>query len=1287
MRTGDAMRAEVKGRSTRTWMRRMLLTMAGVVLLPAAAWGQGTTATLSGTVTDTSGAVIPNAAVELKNEKSGDTRSSKSNGSGLFSFSAVPVGDYDVTVKAGGFQSFQQTGIHLDPGDQKSVRDLALKAGTSDVVTVESAAQEITTDSGEQSSLISSEDIKHLSVEGRDVTELFKILPGFAISNGGGGNIDNQAYDPSQVSVTGALGHYAANGSPLNGISLLSDGADITDPGNFGGALQTVNYEQVAEVKTQTASFGADSARGPIVVNAVGKSGGNAFHGSLYTYARTSQLNSTDWLAKYTGQQKPPDRQVYPGFTFGGPVSIPGTRLHQDKLTFFVGAEQYAQRNIYAYGSASGATLTALVPTAGMRTGDFSAAQIAQYLGPQYLPAPNADGTTGPGCQSSSTTPASYTASNDPNICYVPQAGPQGQALSNGNIAPYIDPGTQLILNSMPLPNTASNGTYNWITTNLVQNNLWQAKGRIDYALSDKNKLFVVYSTQRGHNGVPQAEYYSPRGNLGGINVPGGGLKSTVISELGSLNLTTIISPTLTNELQLSGSYLDQNFVPVNFGATAGFPYAGLFNNGSRVFPTLEDYGNDGLPLSRLPDASYGGIFAKKFVRTGSDNVTKVLGQHTFRAGFFYQLDSNNQVTPFIATNGTVNQYYFPETFTDPVAGSIHNTGAVGSGSGGNYLANFLEGHVATYNQTNLQPKPNLFFANIDGYIQDHWRVKPHFTLDAGVRFEHLTPWGDAHGAGIPVFSAAAYAADVAAGVTKIASSLPGFRYHGIDKSVPVAGMATRWAFVEPRAGFAWDAYGTGATIVRAGGGVYRAHDSWNDASAGLGSVQGQRSATTQNILFSSIHTLQASATAGNGFVPYSNVTGFTANDDRQPATVTWNLAVDQKMPGNMFFEIAYVGNKSTSILNNGSTQNTNLDDLNALPIGSLFKAQPIGVQDGSGNPVTNGGTVYPLLPPFTAPNTSNPNNAYVGGLDQQHIDAFKPFPLYTRLQVAQHNLYANYHGLQTSLVKQQGRALFSVNYTFSKALGVLGGYSNGYPADPFNYRNDYQEESYDHRHIFNAAYSYTVGQVVRNKFIGGATNGWEVSGITNVQSGSNLPSISSPNFGIGGTLNLTGRVNPFTGQAATQSLGISNTNLLGTPDVNLQPTLLCDPRSHSGSKQYFNGSCFGLNPTLGVNGAYKFGFLPGPMFFDTDLTLAKTFKVTERQSVQFRAAAFNFINHANTSFTGTAPHELNLLLTSSSSGTVSQGLAGARSNYGDFGFANLKEGRRIMELALRYDF
>jgi hypothetical protein len=226
-------------------------------------------------VTDSTGAVIPNAQIVLTNEASRDQRKSTSNGSGTFSFAAVPSGDYDIQIVAPGFSTFEQKAIHLDPGDLRTVRDIKLAVGSaSQTVEVSTAQDQINLDSGEQSSLISSSEISRLSVEGRDVTELLKILPGFAISNGGTGNFDNRQYDPSQVNFTGALGQYAANGTPLNGQALLTDGVDITDPGDFGAALQNVNYEQVAEVKVQTSSFTADTAHGPIVVNAVSKAGG-----------------------------------------------------------------------------------------------------------------------------------------------------------------------------------------------------------------------------------------------------------------------------------------------------------------------------------------------------------------------------------------------------------------------------------------------------------------------------------------------------------------------------------------------------------------------------------------------------------------------------------------------------------------------------------------------------------------------------------------------------------------------------------------------------------------------------------------------------------------------------------------------------------------------------------------------------------------------------------------------------------------------------------------------------
>ena len=139
-----------------------LLVPNGAMRLTPRAYAQATTASLGGTVTDTTGAVVPNAQIVLKSTLRGDTRTSVSNAAGVFNFAAVSSGDYVVTITAAGFKAFQQTGIHLDPGDERSVRDIKLEAGgATETVEVTTATDTVNLDSGEQSSLISAEEIQH----------------------------------------------------------------------------------------------------------------------------------------------------------------------------------------------------------------------------------------------------------------------------------------------------------------------------------------------------------------------------------------------------------------------------------------------------------------------------------------------------------------------------------------------------------------------------------------------------------------------------------------------------------------------------------------------------------------------------------------------------------------------------------------------------------------------------------------------------------------------------------------------------------------------------------------------------------------------------------------------------------------------------------------------------------------------------------------------------------------------------------------------------------------------
>ena len=158
-------------------------------------------------------------------------------------------------------------------------------------------------------------------------------------------------------------------------------------------------------------------------------------------------------------------------------------------------------------------------------------------------------------------------------------------------------------------------------------------------------------------------------------------------------------------------------------------------------------------------------------------------------------------------------------------------------------------------------------------------------------------------------------------------------------------------------------------------------------------------------------------------------------------------------------------------------------------------------------------------------------------------------------------------------------------------------------------------------------------------------------------------------------------------GTVVSCSVGVSNTNILGTPDVNLQPLIVGGPHNGLTKHEYINQAAFAL-PSVGTNGAYRYGFLPGPGFFNTDITAAKSFRVTEKSNIQLRVAAFNFINHGNNSFTSIDQEAYTLNFNNASNApSLNQALNTARNVNSGFGYAPLREGRRIMELGLRYDF
>jgi len=1250
-------------------MRATLFLLALTLFTLTSAVAQST-ASVDGIVHDAVGALIPKPKMQLTNIATGKSLTTTGNGSGVFSFSGLDSGDYVLHVDAPGFASQELSGIHLNPGDQRTFRDIMLKAGETTSVTVTDVQGQLSTDSGETSTLISAEDIDHLAVEGRDVTELLKILPGMAIVQNST-SFANAAYDPSLVSFGGAIGSYSGNGTQTNSTALLSDGMDITDPGSYGLAIQNVNYDQVAEVKVQTGSFTSDTAHGPIVVNAIGKSGGATFHGSLYTYARTYQLNSLDWQAKYVGSQPPHDRQIYPGITIGGPVFIPGLNFNRSKkLTFFVGAEEYAQRSVYAYNSPYAATVTALVPTANMRKGIFSDNELNSLLGPNRIANPN--------YVAGSTATATYDPYYCPNtiytsICNTPTTGPFGPnyvpTITNGDISAYPDPLGTALLNSLPLPNRPSNGQYNYLQTDFVNSNLYQIKSRLDYAISDKTHAFLSYGLESGKQYQPSLTYgrAGANGMGGGVDTPGGGYIGTARSHVASVEVTSVLSSSLTNQFYAGGAYFSQTFNLRTPSALTGEPYSLLFANGSVGLPSDQTYGSStyaALPFISYEDPTFGGDFTKKQLRVAGDNVTKLIQRHTLRAGIYYQFDANPQISAQ-NTNGSLSDYYHPASFSDADGSTVY--------SSGNNTADLFEGIIGNISQVNKKVETNVYFWGLSGYAQDHWLVGKKMSIDAGIRLEHLTPWSDPHGQGVAIFDPASYLSGA-----PLAS--PGVLYHAIDPSIPLTGVATRAFFIEPRAGIVYDFGGNSKTILRGGYGVYRQHDSYNDGLLSDQTAEGQRSYSLPNSghTFKNLNILQSSITnTTTGFIKDASINVHLASDNEMSRVQTYNLVLDQRFAKNLVMEIGYVGNYGDHLM-----EANNLRNINALPLGSLYGPEP---NAGRADSAKNIGRVWQIF-------TTNGNIPTLSNLQVSDTDSYRKYPLYSAINAIQHRGYSNYNGMQSQLTYSAKSLRLSANYTWSKALGAVSG------GDPTNLDNDYLPLSVDRTNILNFTYSYTLGNLVKERFAGWFTNAWEVSGIVNYQSGTILQSLIGPNYQIQGTVTvpagttaaIPGTNNTstctVTAPTTTCALPIGSGYLLGTPDISLQPVLKGNPHGTK-AHQYINGAAFSLAP-LGTQGQYDYGNLRGPAYFNTDIAVRKQFNLAGKKSLQLRVAAFNFINRANYTFSNLSPGGYSMNFTQTQNGLdINSDLAATTNQNTSFGFTPIRTGRRVMEVSVKYVF
>lgn len=1199
---------------------RLVAGTALVCLIACSLWAQAIFATLTGVVTDPSGAAVVSAKVTLRDAASGSTRDTETDSSGYYTFASVPVGTYVLTITAAGFQTSKEEGIALGGGEKRNVNVSVVVGSTNQTVEVVGAADIVTpVDSGEKSDILTTKELQNYVQVGSNAAEYIKIMPGFGIANG---SSNHASYTGQTIGINanGDSGsqsplnnNYSYNGLPGNTLDIVADGAHVSDPGCNCDTPVNPNADFIQEFRVLASNFSAEEQKGPMVITTVTKSGGSDFHGNAFFSARNYTLNSNDALFNAEGQKQPQNKYYYPGGSIGGPVLIPWTHFNhnRNKLFFFTGYE-------YFYQVLDTGLLRATVPTTSELSGDFSAASVA-----------------GEGAIT-----ASGKAPGQVNTSLFP----------GGQIpASQINPSMLALMKLYPSANANPNATggYNYVQSEIFNQNNYQWVSRVDYNISDNTKLFVRYNLQRETQQFPvglwwrntdQVPYPTP---IQGLN------RSDSVTG----SLTHVFSPSMTNEVVMAYTFVGFPNVfenPAKVSPTGvGFTDPLLFKNNVPQIPSFGQFGPAEAALIFNPGGfeaggASSGLYANKYMPSVSDTLTKVWGTHTLKTGFFYEWIRNAQP----ASNDTNGEMIF-----DP-PGNQYTTG--------NAFADELTGNLNSFTQQNFNRIDDISYNTYEGFIQDSWKVTKRLTLELGLRMTHFTPWSDDEGYGYSIFNPSAYNNSGCAA----APTFCGFEWHSRDASVPLGGFPMRTLFWQPRFGVAYDLTGKGNTVLRGGWGRFYYHS--GQFTSGLDTSAGSEGVTINSTNWCGTPPCTSALLVGNlGSIPFTATpptpSAVDSKDSAQPYTDSYSFTVSQRLPWASLLEVAYVGNNSHDLQN-------------AAGAGSNINLVPVGALLGQPNPAS-----------------ANANN-------------FRPYPAYGDINLATNNLYSNYNSLQIKFLRQRSRYTMSANYTYGKSLGIVSPNGSNLSSleatlDPFNLGQNYGLEPGDRRHIFNAAYSLELGSPLHsNKFVNGIVNGWQLSGVTQWQSGANL-TYSGNGFNYSMALTGSGVACPtaalpagvaypvvcgtnavIPGSVSATNLtgvAIGNQSILGTNAIQLNPLLTCNPSSGLGKNQFINQSCFSVPTTVGQNGPTLLPVSYGPAFFNSDLGLFKNFQIKESMKLQFRIQAYNFLNHPLWSFNGS---NLGLSFTQNASGTFTN-------TSPNFGTVTTKQGNRIVELAVKFYF
>ncbi len=1126
------------------------MLLLALLAMPAASRAQDT-GYISGTVTDKSGAAIAGATVTIKSVGENLTRDTSSNADGAYVGSALPAGTYNIVVTAPGFQKFEAKGVVL-PVAQKLRIDIALTVGavTEEIVVSGESVAQVETQSSDISSTITGKQVNQLELNGRNFTQLVTLAPGV---------VSQTQQDEGTVGVNGNVA-YSINGGRTEYNNWEVDGGDNMDNGSNTSLNVYPNLEAIAEFKILTSNYGAQygrNASGTIEVET--KSGTNQFHGSAFEYLRNDAFNARPWESGADPDHpNPPYKKHDFGYTVGGPVYIPHLYNTDKKKTFFFFSEEWRrEKNPHTYN--------VKVPSAAERMGDFS--DLCPDPNGTFADCPHqADGTPFP-----------------------------------GNIVP-IDPNAQFFTAVLPAANTTNNGYPAYVTSVSLPTTWREELFRIDHNITDNYRLTFRYIHDSWKTVIPGSLWGANTSSFPNVQTQFAGPGTSFVARLAAQ-----ITPSLLNEFV--ASYTADHILlsatgPI--GLPSGFSMGSLFPNGfenklpSFTLGNNAAYGGiaDGTDLgsSVVFDSGYYPWKNANPTYTYRDNLTKIAGNHTFTIGAYFVAAQKNQENS-LNQQGTL---------------SFDATSAVSSG---NSYADLLMGNIGSYSQAASQ---TLFYDRykiLEPYFQDDWRITKKFTLNLGLRWSFFGRYQEKtnqeYGFSPEAFSSAnalgispadgslvdpATGAQIVAGDPRIFN---GFIQCGAN-GVVTGCLKNKLMNPAPRIGFAWDPHGNGKMALRGGYGIFFEHENGNEANAEVL----QQGASPQILLATQSNIVGYGNVGGaaGGPAPQFPLSPFSIPDKAEwPYVQQWNLDVQNELPFHLVTSVAYVGSKGTHL-----TLERDLNQLHSVSAGEnpFAPGQPITQADCDSSAATGtlaNGTVV------SAPALINLSVACGNS-----ADPYRPFQGYTTIQRVETDANSNYNALQVSVRRTVGALALSLAYTYSHSIDDSSDRADTTFVDSYNPGLTRASSNFDVRHNFVASYVYSLpgfhGSGLTNTLLGG----WQVSGITTIQSGTPITITNGGNFtdnaGVGNGLgsgsypDLVGNPHSVTATDRTNDAGVVGP-LYYSPSAYAQPT----------------GLTFGDSGRNTLN-------LPRRVNFD--FGTFKRFQIKERAAFEFRWEVFNIFNH-----------------------------------------------------------